>query len=116
MKTAKLETEIHVNAKRRRGVSNSELGRNLEKIPKVKTELRCSLHGWLEGSAPTESPVTMEGISGMAYMSLSFLLLPHQGLPQQLLKCRIKVELGNAGCLWIPVIVLNYIELPPRRP
>lgn len=34
-KTVKLETEIHVNAKRRRGISSSELGRSLEKILKV---------------------------------------------------------------------------------
>lgn len=34
-KTVKLETEIHVNANRRRGISNSEFGRSLEKIPKV---------------------------------------------------------------------------------
>lgn len=34
-KTVRLETEIHVNAKRRRGTSNSDLSRSLEKISKV---------------------------------------------------------------------------------
>lgn len=60
--------EIHINAKRRRGLSNSELGKSLEKFPKVTMEL--------EGPAPTE-PVTLEGLWNGLHMSLSFLVLPH---------------------------------------
>lgn len=110
LKRPELETEIYVNTYRKRGKSNSELGGRLERIPS-DPELSCNLHSWLEGPAPAESPVTLEGISGM----FCLLVLPYQEF-SQLLKYTVKVELGSAGCLWIPFIILSGTELPPSWP